>query len=252
MVKSSSLHLVLIGKICLCFASSLFCANEFILMVPLYNEKNTIRIAEYIYCLEKNIAHDMIKNIHVIYDVSNDDDDKESCLLKFILDRNLQVSYIDSRPTYQDFFNLADTLYPNQAIILSNADIYFNETLYTLKNFNLDGKFLALTRYNVLKNGGLDLYWLKDKKGIFDQQSAKYSQDVWIFKTPLPKLKCDILVGTWTCDSRLAYQISRTHLKLLNPCLTIQCCHVHLSDVRNYEIKWPNEPCIPVSWCSLS
>ncbi len=251
MAKSRSLSLFLIGKMCLCFVSSLLYANEFILMVPLYNEKNSFRIDEYISCLEKNMTHSMIKKIHVMYDVSHDDD-RESCLLKFILDRNLQVSYIDRRPTYQDFFNLADTLYPNQAIILSNADIFFNETLYSLKNFNLDGKFLALTRYNVLKNGVLDLYWLKDQKGMFSKQSAEYSQDVWIFKTPLPKLKCDILVGTWTCDSRLAYQISRTHLKVLNPCLTIQCCHVHLSDVRNYEIKWSNEPCMPVPWCSLS
>lgn len=249
---NNNLHLALSISILLIFINTLLNLNGFILMIPLYNEKNSIRVKEYMYCLEKNSTHGMIEKIHVIYDMSSDDNDEESVLLKFVLAQNLQVSFIEHRPTYQECFTLANALYPNQTVILSNADIFFNETLYKLKNFDLKGKFIALTRYNILKNGALDLYWYRNKNGVFCKKWAEYSQDVWIFQTPLSGIASNISIGSWNCDSRLAFQIAKANLKLLNPCLTIQCCHLHLSEIRHYEKIQTSEPCLSIPWTKLS
>ena len=51
--------------------------------------------------------------------------------------------------------------------MLSNGDIFFNETLQALDNYDLTGKMLALTRWSLTAAGNLFLCWLLDKKGVF-------------------------------------------------------------------------------------
>jgi len=231
----------------LCAVSSSMHAIEdgFVLITTLYNEQDQERVAEYLTCLEKNLAHQAIDVVHVLYDTAKDTN--ENVIHDFIQAHNVEVSYITGRPTYGDCFALADKLYPNRRIIIANADIYFNATLFILDHYDLTNKFLAITRWNVLPDGGIKPYiWPNG-------QPAIASQDAWIFRAPLVSFVNDaICLGTHHCDGRIAYEAQLVGLQVSNPCLTIQCCHLHLSDVRNYEaLPYPHGQAIKLAWQEL-
>lgn len=124
--------------------------KPFKLITSLYNEPNDKRIQEYITCMKRNLAHPLIDEIYVLYDSSKDND--KNHILKFLEDNNVNISYITSRPTYRYCFEYASKTFPNSRVILSNADIFFNETLTLLDNFDLNNTILTLSRWKLLKN----------------------------------------------------------------------------------------------------
>lgn len=209
----------------------------------LYNEKRSERINEYITCLKSNITNKAISKIHVLYDSSADDKTNElfDCLLQY---PNITIDLIHGRATYQYCFELANRLYPNQNIILSNADIFFNETLSALNSFNLSNRFLALTRWTVNRDNSLTL--------LHGTQPISTSQDAWIFQTPIKQFKADIPLGVPGCDNAIAFQAQKASLKVIDPCLTIQCCHLHRSDIHNYALdKVVPPPYLPLPITTL-
>lgn len=221
----------------------------FVLMTMLYNEKNSRRIQEYITCLERNIKHELIGQIHIFYDKTNDD--RKNKLLTHLQKLGVTITYLNSRVTYGDCFALANTLYPNKKIIIANADIYFNNTLYKLVDYDLTGKFLALTRWDEEKHGVLTPY--RRYYGI----NTPDSQDVWIFQSPIRRFQDDDIALGWPlCDGRIAYQANASGFRVLNPCMTIQCCHLHYSRIRNYNklnalAALAGTPSMPVRWSTL-
>ncbi len=239
----------------------------FTLVTVLYNETNPERIQEYITCLERNKEHDRIEYIHVIYDTSKDTD--TNTILDYLKrdylkhdttkQADITISYVQGRVTYDYCFSLINNLYPNRRIILSNADIYFNKTLELLDSYDLSDTFFALTRWNALsseKEAPLEIFKQYKKDGTFWPEASITSQDVWIFNSPIRQFEDDtILMGTMQCDSRIAYQARKSGLQVLNPCLSIQCCHLHLSEIRNYDKNdryTDYSRMIGVPWCMLS
>lgn len=203
-------------------------SRTFKLLTTLYNEKNEQRAAEFITCMENNLRNSSIDTIHVLYDTAKDDA-HGSVILDYLKSRNITISYIQERATYGDFFKLANEMYPHCKIIVSNADIFFNETLTALEPYDLGNKFLTLTRWNVSRDGILV---------AFDPTGG--CQDTWIFQTPLSKFKNDaIKIGILGCEHAIAYQAKQSGLELFNPSLSIQCCHLHLSEIRNYARTTP-------------
>ncbi|MDR3646389.1 MAG: hypothetical protein P4L22_02495 [Candidatus Babeliales bacterium] len=194
--------------------------NRFVLLTSLYNETNLDRISEYIICLEANLRNKMIKKIHVMYDNSKDDD--ECILFNYLMKRKVIIKPINKRPTYEDCFNLSNLLYPNSKIIISNADIYFDETLNLLSNYNLTNIFIGLTRWNININETPTLY-------------HKLSQDSWIFCTPIKKFKSDFELGVLGCDNALIDHVKSNNFITINPCLSIKTYHLQLSGIRNYS-----------------
>jgi hypothetical protein len=234
------------------YCSTIFATEKFKLIISLYNETNPARAQEYITCLEKNLQHQDIDDIYVVYDTSNDSkNDNENYIYSYLKNKNIKINEIKSRPTYGYCFELANHVFPDSKIILSNADIYFNETLSLLNNYNLTNKFLAFTRWDVTPTG-LKIF-KQYHNGIFEQFRSETSQDVWIFKTPLKRFPKDhFQLGTMQCDSRIAYQAHISGLITLNPCLSIQCCHVH-AEIQDYNaLKCPTgEPWMAVKWQEL-
>lgn len=224
-------------------------AKSFKLITTLYNETNKDRIREYITCMEYNLNHKYIESIHVLYDTSkNNLNDHENHILNYIKSKNIAITYIHGRPTYGMCFDLANRNYPNNRIILCNADIYFNDTLKQLQSYDLTNKFIALTRWNVQEDESIKPHTYTNGA------DAEYSQDVWIFKTPLKTFYEDtIQLGLPSCDGRIAYEARQSGLEVINPCLTIQCCHLHLSDIRNYVsggiFEW--NKMVSLSWTEL-
>ena len=184
------LFLVLIGRDLL--------ADKLKLITVLYNETHPQRLDEYKTCIEHNLAHPSIDAIHVVYDTDKDDGINE--LHEFLKNHKVTISYICGRPSFVHCFTLANEMFPNSKVILSNADIYFNDTLTRLECYNLVGKFLAITRKELASNGSL--YYMRGRAWRGQQER---SQDVWIFRTPIPIFKRDdIKLGTMHCDGEIA------------------------------------------------
>lgn len=213
-------------------------AKKFVLITVLYNETNHDRIQEYINCLKNNLEHPLISQIHVFYDSSKDGLTEEHIIRDFLNNHNVTINDINGRVTYGDCFALANELYVGQSVIISNADIYFNDSLSKLVDYDLTNKFLALTRWNVRSDG---------KVVPYNVAWRRISQDTWIFEAPIRKFENDhIYIGTLECDSFIAYEAQKAGMQVLNPCLTVQCCHLHLSNIRNYDVNKHNK--LPVGY----
>jgi len=223
-------------------------AKKFTLITVLYNEKNEKRAQEYLTCLEKNRAHKKIASIHVVYDTSKDTETEKKTILNKLNEEHITITYIDSRPTYQFCFDIANAYYPDSKIILANADIYFDETLSLLDDYDLEGKFLALTRWDQQSNTTCYIHGIK----IHPEES--YSQDTWIFKTPIDFPNSNILIGIPGCDTAIAYYAKENNFTVLNSCLSIKTHHLHESEIRNYDnsFKYPNETFLTTPYVLLS
>jgi hypothetical protein len=217
-----------------------YAKEDFVLITSLYHEKNEVRAQEYITCMEKNCAHPHIKTIHVMFDTDGDDNEK-AILPDYLHHPKIVIEYIKGRPSFGTIFHRAACLYKDSLIIVSNADIYFNTTLYQLDGVDFSNLFLALTRWNITKDNKLVVYtetFVKNYQRI--TQTVQGSQDVWIFRAPLVGIRADdIYVGLPHCDNYLAYRVMDAGYAVYNPVFSIQCCHLHLSKIRNYVYPGP-------------
>ena len=202
--------------------------NKFVLITSLYNENDARRIKEYLYCLNRNSIHPSISTIHVVYDTSKGTHNNQ--ILHYLRAHpRIKISYIQGRPTFNFLFELANTTYRGRKILLSNADIYFDQSLTLLDNYSLTGKFLSLTRWEVLASGKLF--------PVFLSGPYVFGADTWIFNSPIEKFQdLNFGLGTPHCDFKIIYQAYKSKLTVLNPCRDIKCCHVHLSGIRHYTV----------------
>ncbi|HEB41893.1 MAG TPA: hypothetical protein ENI08_02650 [Candidatus Dependentiae bacterium] len=106
-------------------------------------------------------------------------DKEKNELLQFLCSKDVEITYHSGRPSYGFCFQLAQRNYPEYKIILCNGDIYFNETLTKLVEYDLTGKFLALTRWDERSDSKLVPYRRMRRRDTTD------SQDAWIFQLPL-------------------------------------------------------------------
>ncbi|MCL2924716.1 MAG: glycosyltransferase [Trichodesmium sp. MAG_R04] len=201
--------------------------SGFKLITTLYNETQIERALEYLNCLHRSYYHHLIDEIHVFYDTSKDQ--KTNLILNYLhKKKNITVKIISGRPTYKNIFDYANQCFTSGSrIIVSNADIYFNETLNLAVDIDLKEKFIVLTRWNQQENNNL---LLQKSNGLPNYFSA----DVWIFQLPLKvDFHCNYQLGTPFCDSFLNNQLSKTNYRVYNPCLEIQACHLH----KNWQLS---------------
>jgi len=203
----------------------------FNLIICLYNETNKQRANEYLYCLKRNLSNPLIKLIHVSYDTSCD---SKKCryIRQWLQGHNIPTSYIDRRQNLGDCIRLANKLFPNEYVIFSNADIWFDRSLGLLQKDDIEGHLVAISR---------------------QPRAPKYSQDSWIFKTPFPEHPhLDMTyVGLCGVEKPLIFAAQENCLQVYNPCKTIQCMHEHRAQVRhrNGINHWGT---IPLRPCSLA
>lgn len=227
----------------------------FHLLISLYNEQNESRRHELLTCLNNNLAHPEITGIHVFYE-----DNGMNTWIEHFDHPKITVIPITSRPTFRTLFKYANDQLPKQKIIIANSDIYFNETLDRITNYNFKNKFFVLSRYNVTDHG-LELI-------LDDNDNPNYlSADTWIYQTPLKvDFPCDYQLGTFYCDSFLSNHLFKTGMLVFNPCLSIQTCHLQQGistsqaiDPKVRDELWHQEyvknnmkqPAVGVDWCWL-
>jgi len=162
------------------------------LIVQYYNDKNAMRASEVDACLRFNLANPHVLQVHVL---------KEPFTVmprEFAGHPKLKIVHRD-RMTFQMAFEYANTLPYNSTACLSNADIYLDhQSPWHQFTGNLEdmgtlakGKYaLSLSRVESNTEGHV---WLT--RELQRDLAYSYSQDAWVFKTPIIVQDADFTVG---------------------------------------------------------
>ena len=197
-------------------------ARKINLYTTYFTSKNPKRQEELDYCLKKNLDNDLINKIYLWC----------SELPVYARD-NPKIQHIEYKkvPTFQTFIDYANQHSQEQVVVMCNSDIYFDDSLSKLKKFDLDNKFLALTRTE--NDSKISPEGCRDWSDRF----YSFSQDTWVFEPPLKNFKADFELGKVACDNRLAAEAYFGGLRVLNPCLSIKTYHRHASQIRTWNKK---------------
>lgn len=138
---------------------------------------------------------------------------------------------------YWDFGSFVDKACeigsPGDIIIIANSDIFFDESLGEISNFDWGKKSLiCLGKWNPM---GTDL------KGPYGPQPFEYacsSHDAWIFKIPKTDFRLNqikVPLGTALCDTRIAFNAELLGYSVCNPMYSIRAMHAHLGDSKTVD-----------------
>jgi hypothetical protein len=199
-----------------------------ILITTYYQTSNDHRNNEINKCLIYNFLNKNIKEIYLLNNkIYNLQFIEKNDKIKQIIISN-DVNY---KLKYNDAIDFINKNLINKICILSNSDIYFDNTLSKINYKNINDSLFALLRYDETNDGN---------KNIFTRHGLPRddSQDCWIFKSPLniDLEKVNFSFGTLGCDSIIATIIHDSGIKICNPCFDIVSTHVHNTEFRTYNI----------------
>lgn len=194
------------------------------LLINYYKTNSSERNSEIDYCMNNNYYNCFIDKLHIFSNINMSNFDDPLHKISFIL---------NDRPTYKMYFDYATHNIPeNDIIILSNTDIYFDDTIQLCQNIKSSDVY-ALTRYDSCGNGNV----IKDDGTIQIYGNSKCSQDTWIYRnyiSNLDKMNINFTMGLLGCDNRIAYELFNAGYNIINPSLSIKCYHKHESNIRFY------------------
>jgi hypothetical protein len=193
----------------------------FNLIISYYHSPNDERQTELNQCLINNSKSPHIKSIFLlnsqIFDLDFIDQEYRHKIVQFTVDDENR-----DRLHYDCAIQFTNNYLCGQKCIVSNSDIYFDETLNHLDSVNFsDNITFALSKYEneVLSERIID------------------SQDSWIFVSPL-KVDLSLLkfkFGIPGCDNIFAGIMVKSGYRVFNPCKTIKIHHLHESNYRTYN-----------------
>jgi len=193
-----------------------------ILVTGFYLDPDPARCAEFLECIHRNEANEGFDEIHVYIE-----DPVGTAQIRALhlpmAGPKIRLFPHGRRLKYRDLFLHANRHLPGRIVVIANADMYFDHTLGRLDGFDLSGKLLCLSRWEIQKDGTMS---------FFDHSC---SQDAWIFQAPIRDFFCDFHLGVLGCDNRLAWEANRAGLEIFNPGRSIRACHLHVSGVRRYK-----------------
>jgi len=190
-----------------------------ILITPYYRTEDYRRNYEIDNVLFRNINSNIFEKIILFCDNNYRPELK---------DDRLEFIDTDRRATYLDFFNKGNE-YPGKIIVISNSDIFFDNTInLSYKSIKGRKRVLALTRYEYRYN--------EYGEPFYEMLMGCDSQDSWVYFSPINMKDMDIDFGLGIpgCDNRIAYELSKNHL-VKNPSFSIKTYHFHDSNTRNYN-----------------
>ena len=195
-----------------------------ILVTSYYKTSNKERQNEIDECITKNINNPLISNIYLLNDkIYNSKILKNEKIKQFNIIKGNKL-------LFKDAIEFINSYCHNENVILSNTDIYFDESLELLEDYDLNYKVLCLLRHDVKKDGTVDIF------RHFGEPRWD-SQDSWIFKSPL-KIdinELDFSFGTLGCDNMFASKLYDQDYQISNPSYSIKIYHLHNVDERNYN-----------------
>lgn len=192
------------------------------LYVNLFDHPHPERLAEILEAFHRNLQEPELDRIVALIDEQYQG--RESVDDPKVVWETFDCSRFEyGRPTYRVFFDLVNkhTESPYDINIVANSDIVVSNDIALLKNLDLEGLCLALTRWDFVD-------------GKADLVAWDNSQATWIFQGKIRPLGwVDFPMGAWASDNRLAWQLRHDDYVVLNPCKEIKTLHIHQSNIRN-------------------
>jgi len=142
--------------------------DAMILLVGFYRDRSSSRMAEVLECLRRNLENPRIEGVHVFVE-----DGVDTGEYPLLAEAKIRLVPHGQRLTFRALFDYANRELPGRRVILANNDIYFDDSLARLDGYDLTGKLLCLSRWDVQPGGG---------RRFFEQP---WSQDAWIFQAPI-------------------------------------------------------------------
>ena len=193
-----------------------------ILVSSYYNSKSNERQEELKKCLINNNNNELIEKIYLLNDDIYD--------LDFINDKSKinQILINNNKTNFKECIEFINKYLQNEVIILANSDIYFDNSLEKIIDYDFTNKVFCILRYDLNNNNELEIF-----KHFNEPRSD--SQDSWIFTSPLNVNLNNINFnfGVPGCDNMFASELFNSKYKLLNPCYDIITTHLHNSNERN-------------------
>jgi hypothetical protein len=197
-----------------------------ILLTEYYKSQNSERDKEYLTCINQNINNTSIKKVIIFIS-----DDSELS----IIHEKIQIVKDVKRPSFLDLFDYCNKNLQDEICIISNTDIFFDDTLNNLKDFNFENQFISLTRWDLLFDGSKWSIRFYDFPWNNGWTTAMFSQDSWLFKSPIKTdNRLDFLMGKPGCDNRISQIIHELGYNVSNPSKKIITKHLHQSNIRTY------------------
>ena len=192
------------------------------LLTEWFKPKSPEREAEFIQCLEENLASPHIQFVHLFCEGSKPPIGNHTKLIFLEL---------ESRPTYADLIQYSNKIGKDEHVVIANNDISF----IAFQNFILNPNEVACTtRHDASPNGPI---WYRD----VHQRDPKISQDAWFFSTPLCLKGGDFYMGTQGCDNRIAWLFYESGNRIFNNGRDAIILHRHKDQARNYTLdRLPN------------
>ncbi len=230
-----------------------------ILLSSFYNAGNEHRDAELLECWKRNEHCPAFEKIYRFVDADHDElyssgKLADGDILIPLPESKTIIVAVGSRSTYRAYFDFANrTFAPGTVVCLSNADIWFDETLLNINGQQLDGRtFFACSRWGFMDELG-GWHW---NEGY--DKNAPVAQDAWIFRTPIEWKRevntLDFEFGHMRCDNVLAWTMQQSGYRVINPTYpgpkSLKLHHEHRSQAHNYGAAIPG-PMIFVHPCQL-
>lgn len=193
-------------------------------------------------CLENNINNEMLSEIIVFSTI----DCPCSC-------DKLTVIPTKERFKFSQAYHYAKNLV-GSIILLSNSDIYFDDTLYRLLTVDFRNLMLVMTKRDVVDGTVLNNRYFHYENGIHfyntwrkDGKTHCAGADSWAFVPPLPaEFNPDIILGTNNCDHLIVKRALECEMDVLNAFNFIRTYHLHSSNYRanrfEYDIGTNHKP----------
>ena len=201
-------------------------------MINLFLEyfKNTDknRDNEVIQAINNNINSNLFTKIYIF---------TQETIIDIQFSLKVEIIKINQRLTFRHMFYHINSLTDMNSInVICNNDIYFDNTINKLIHYNLDNKFLAILRRDILKDGTSKLFQFEENDCFNRKGYRTDSHDAWIFKgqIKIPD-ESNFYFGILGCDNRIAYLMQELDYTVINPCYDIHIYHLHLTNIRNYK-----------------
>jgi hypothetical protein len=184
-----------------------------------YKDPNPERAHEIFCCAKTNV--DCRQFDKVVFFLENGRDEYE----KLASQVGTKIVLVDSgrRTKYSDFIEWGNANLDGRIVVAANSDVYFDDTISLVHEYNMAGRFWALTRREPYSDFAL-------------RHDPHKTQDVWIWQAPLV-INTDLELGRPGCENHFAWLAWKVGLKVANPSLSIKVYHRHQSGLRRYSNK---------------
>jgi hypothetical protein len=189
--------------------------------------KATPEILTYnLYCLYQNLSNERIDKLVLFTD---------NCEFDTIFNKKLIVVPIQTRLSYKMWMDYADKEYPEDIKILSNSDVYFDESLCFLDKINeWEETLYLLTRKDLTKDGNIVPSAADHNPDNKKHISTIRSQDAWVYKKISYDFNKDWNLGVLHCENHFRKNAEKSGVVIVNLFEHIDLIHVDWRQNKKY------------------